>query len=82
MKAGADDWTEATVGMSLEVGDTIKTGDDSGAEITFFDGSTIELEAGTQIEIASLDSSPDTGTKTITLMHLPTQLRHRPVWRR
>ena len=68
MKAGADDWTEATVGMSLEVGDTIKTGDDSGAEITFFDGSTIELEAGTQIEIASLDSSPDTGTKTITLM--------------
>jgi hypothetical protein len=68
MKAGTDDWTEATVEMSLEVGDTIKTGDDSGAEITFFDGSTIELEAGTQIEIASLDSSPDTGAKTITLM--------------
>jgi hypothetical protein len=68
MKAGTDSWTEATVEMSLEVGDTIKTGDDSGAEITFFDGSTIELEAGTQIEIASLDSSPDTGTKTITLM--------------
>jgi VCBS repeat-containing protein len=68
MKAGTDDWTEATVEMSLEVGDTIKTGDDSGAEITFFDGSTIELEAGTQIEITSLDSSPDTGAKTITLM--------------
>jgi len=68
MKAGTDAWTEATVEMSLEVGDTIKTGDDSGAEITFFDGSTIELEAGTQIEITSLDSSPDTGTKTITLM--------------
>ena len=68
MKAGADDWIEATVEMSLEVGDIIKTGDDSGAEITFFDGSTIELEAGTQIEITSLDTSPDTGTKTITLM--------------
>jgi len=68
MKAGADDWTEATVEMSLEVGDTIKTGDDSGAEITFFDGSTLELEAGTQIEITSLYSSPDTGAKTITLM--------------
>jgi len=68
MKAGTDDWTEATVEMSLQVGDIIKTGDDSGAEITFFDGSTIELEAGTQIEITSLDSSPDTGTKTITLM--------------
>ncbi len=68
MKTGTDTWTEAQAGMSLEVGDTIKTGDDSGAEITFFDGSTIELEAGTQIEITSLDSSPDTGTKTITLM--------------
>jgi hypothetical protein len=68
MKTDTDDWAEATVEMSIEVGDTIKTGDDSGAEITFFDGSTIELEAGTQIEITSLDSSPDTGTKTITLM--------------
>ena len=68
MKAGTDDWTEATVEMTLEVGDTIKTGDDSGAEITFFDGSTIELEAGTQIEITSLDNSTDTDTKTITLM--------------
>jgi VCBS repeat-containing protein len=68
MKAGADDWTEATIEMTLEVGDTIKTGDDSGAEITFFDGSTIELEADTQIEITSLHTSPDTGTKTITLM--------------
>jgi hypothetical protein len=68
MKAGTDEWTEATVEMPLEVGDTIKTGDDSGAEITFFDGSTIELEAGTQIEITSLDNSTDTDTKTITLM--------------
>jgi len=68
MKAGTDEWIEATVEMTLEVGDTIKTGDDSGAEITFFDGSTIELEAGTQIEITSLDSSPDGDAKTITLM--------------
>jgi len=68
MKAGTDDWIKAAVEMSLEVGDTIKTGDDSGAEITFFDGSTIELEADTQIQITSLDSSPETDTKTITLM--------------
>jgi VCBS repeat-containing protein len=67
MKAGTDDWIEAEVEMSLEVGDTIKTGDGSGAEITFFDGSTIELQAGTEIEIASLDISPDTGSTTITL---------------
>jgi len=68
MKAGADDWTKATVEMTLQVGDTIKTGDDSGAEIIFFDGSTLELEAGTQIKITALDSSPDGDTKTITLM--------------
>ena len=67
MKAGTDSWTEAEVGMSLEVGDSVKTGDTSSAEITFFDGSTIELEAGTEIEIASLDISTDTGSTTITL---------------
>ena len=67
MKAGTDDWIEAEVDMELEVGDTIKTGDDSGAEITFFDGSTMELEAGTEIEILSLDLSCDTGVTTITL---------------
>ncbi|MGB5925689.1 MAG: Ig-like domain-containing protein [Dehalococcoidia bacterium] len=67
MKAGIDDWTEAEVGMSLEVGDSIKTGDDSSAEITFFDGSTVELQPGTEVEIASLDISADTGSTTITL---------------
>jgi len=67
MKAGTTSWTEAEEGMSLGVGDSIKTGDDSSAEITFFDGSTIELEAGTEIEITSLDISTDTGSTTITL---------------
>jgi hypothetical protein len=67
MKAGTDDWIKGEVGMSLEVGDSIKTGDDSGAEITFFDGSTIELKPGTEIEIASLDISTDTGSTTISL---------------
>jgi hypothetical protein len=67
MKAGTSSWIEAQVGMSLEPGDSVKTGDNSSAEITFFDGSTIELQAGTEIEIASLDISRDTGSTTITL---------------
>ena len=67
MKAGTDSWTEAEVGMSLEVGDSIKTGDNSSAEITFSEGSTIELQAGTEIEIASLDISTDAGSTTITV---------------
>ena len=67
MKAGTDSWIEAQVGMSLEAGDSIKTGEDSGAQITFFDGSTIELQAGTEIEVVTLDFSAETGSTTITL---------------
>jgi Leucine-rich repeat (LRR) protein len=67
MKAGTTSWIAAQGGMSLEAGDSVKTGNDSSAEITFFDGSTIELQAGTEIEIASLDVSRDTGSTTITL---------------
>jgi hypothetical protein len=68
MKAGTDDWIEAEVETRLGVGDIIRIGDDSGAEITFFDGSTLELEAGTQVEITALDVSPDTDVTAITLM--------------
>jgi len=67
MKAGTDSWIEAQVGMSLEIGDIVKSSDSSSAEITFFDGSTIELQAGTEIEVASLDISTDTGSTTISL---------------
>ena len=67
MKAGTGRWIGAEVGMSLKPGDVIKTGDDSNAEITFFDGSTVELQAGTEIELLLLDVSRDTGSTTIRL---------------
>jgi len=67
MKEGTAIWTEAQVGMSLEPGDIIKSGDNSSAEITFLDGSTIELEAGTEIEVISLDISTETDSSTIRL---------------
>jgi VCBS repeat-containing protein len=66
MEAGMADWIEAEVGMSLKGGDVIKTDDDSSAEITFFDGSTVELQPGTEVEITSLDIT-DTGSTTIIL---------------
>jgi uncharacterized repeat protein (TIGR01451 family) len=66
MKAGTDNWTEAQVRMTLESGDIIKSGNSSSAQITFFDGSTIELEADTEIEVVSLGIS-DTGSTTIKL---------------
>ena len=65
MEAGMDSWTEGQVGMSLVVGDTVKTGDNSSAEITFFDGNIMELEANTEIEITSV--STDTGGTTVTI---------------
>jgi VCBS repeat-containing protein len=67
MSEGMDDWVPAEAEMELDIGDAIKTGDDSGAEITFFDGSTMELEAGTEIRILSLDLACDTSVSTITL---------------
>jgi hypothetical protein len=67
MNGGTDSWTGAQVGMSLETGDSVKTGDSSSADITFLDGSTIQLEANTEIEIVSLEISTDTGSKTIRL---------------
>lgn len=60
-------WAGAHVGMSLDTGDGIKTGDNSTAQITFLDGSTIDLEANTEIDIVSLEISSETGSKTITL---------------
>jgi len=67
MKVGTDDWVAAEAEMELEVGDAMKTGNSSGADITFFDGCTIELEAETEIKILSLDIVCSTGVTTITL---------------
>jgi uncharacterized repeat protein (TIGR01451 family) len=66
MKAGTSGWIEAQVGMSLVIGDVVKSGKSSSAEITFFDGTTIDLDADTQVEVASLNIS-GTGSTTIGL---------------
>ena len=67
MEGGTDSWTGGQVGTELEEGDAVKTGNDSSAEITFLDGTTIELEADTEIEITSVDVSTDTGDTTVTI---------------
>ncbi len=67
MKSGADNWIEAGVNTTLEIGDTLKAGDDSRAEITFFEGSTIELEAGAEVEVLELGIAKDTGSTIIRL---------------
>jgi len=66
-KEGAGDCIEAEVGMSLEPGDTIRCSGSSNAEITFIEGTTIDLETGAEIEVASLSYSADTDSATIRL---------------
>jgi len=66
METGTASWTKGQVGMSLVEGDSVKTGSNSSAEITFFDGNTIELEADTEIEITAVSTDTDGTTVTIT----------------
>jgi hypothetical protein len=66
MKAGTGNWTAAHTGRSLGPGDAIECGDNSTAEITFVDGTIIELQAGTEIEVDSL-ACADTGPITLVL---------------
>ncbi len=58
-----------SVGTRLKPGDVVRTGENSTAVVTFFDGSTIELKAGTQIEIVTLDTAR-TGSTMILLKQL------------
>ena len=67
MKAGTDTWSKASAGMSLEAGDRIKTGAFSKAVLTFFEGSTIELKADTEVGVTELSISEDTGSTVIQL---------------
>jgi uncharacterized repeat protein (TIGR01451 family) len=65
-KAGTDAWQPARVEMILQPGDTIKTGGFSETTITFFEGSTVEMEADTEIIVAELGIS-ESGATTVRL---------------
>jgi hypothetical protein len=62
-KAGNADWVKVEVKMVLDQGDMIKSGTTADAIITFFDGSTIELKSGTQVEISELVKGKTTRIK-------------------
>ncbi|MFC2049696.1 FecR domain-containing protein [Chloroflexota bacterium] len=67
MKAGADTWSQVSPGMALGTGDRIKTGPGSNALITFFEGTTIELAADTEVAVAELGVVEGTGSTAIKL---------------
>jgi outer membrane lipoprotein-sorting protein len=62
-------WISATNGMKLAVGDTMKTGSDSSAELRFFEGSVMEVEANSEIEIQDLTLAA-TGSTSVGLKQL------------
>ena len=67
MKASTTTWSKVAAGMTLEPGDRIRTGDASNAVITFFEGSTIELAANTEISVNELGIVKETGSTIIKL---------------
>lgn len=54
LRQGAGAWIAATSGMKLGTGDSLKTGSDGYVLITFFDGSVMEVEAGSEIAVEEL----------------------------
>ncbi|MFC2122221.1 FecR domain-containing protein, partial [Bacteroidota bacterium] len=64
--SGADSWQAGQDGMTLSVGDRIKTAAGSHAILTFFEGSTTKLDAGTDVEIKRLEFAE--GQPTVIVM--------------
>jgi len=56
------DFTSAREGDVLGAGDTIRTGTGAAAEITYFEGSSVRLEADTEIVVERLRTEADGGT--------------------
>ncbi|MBI2863237.1 MAG: DUF642 domain-containing protein [Chloroflexi bacterium] len=65
--AGEDTWRPGRDGMTMRAGDRIRTGTDGRAIITFFEGSTTELEPETDLTIQVQEAARETGSVTIKL---------------
>jgi hypothetical protein len=66
-KPGTTNWSNGKEGITLETGDKIKTDVGATATITFFDGSTIQLNSSTEISLDELLSKSSTLPKTIKI---------------
>jgi len=69
---GSDDWQVAVDGMTLDAGSRVKTATDSHAVLTFFEGSSIKLEPGTDIEIQRLERVDEHSTDIVLKQWLGT----------
>ena len=69
LKNGSTNPVNATNGMELAVGDTITTGNNGSANLTFFDGSVMEIKANSEILVNEL-STASTGSTSVGLKEL------------
>lgn len=67
MEGGTDTWEEADDGMDLAAEDSVKTGADSYALITFFEGTTMNIEPNTEISISEIEMVEETGSTIVRL---------------
>jgi PKD repeat protein len=67
LKKGTTEWIPGKDNMILEEGDRVKTGADSYALITFFEGSTIALDPNCEVEVTELSTEEETGATTVKL---------------
>ena len=59
------EFTSARAGDVLRAGDTIRTGTGSAAEITYFEGSSVRLEANAELVVTSLRTSDGGAVHTL-----------------
>ncbi len=64
-RQGSSDWERAGDGVILEAGSRVRTSADSYALLTFFEGSSIKLEAGTELEIQHVRSFAGGGAEIV-----------------
>ena len=65
LQEGSTEWTEASAGMDIGMGDCVKTGPDGNALLMFFEGSVMEIEEDTEVCIEELSIAEDTGSTFI-----------------
>jgi hypothetical protein len=62
LKTGKNTWDKGQEGMVLEPGDKVRTDAAGKALITFFEGSTIDIQGGTEISLQELGIGADEST--------------------
>lgn len=62
VRHGGADFSQAHVGDVVAAGDRIRTGNAASVELTYFQGSSVRLDADAEIVVASLRSDAEGGT--------------------